>query len=234
MEAAGLAIGIAGLAGLFSAGLNIIDKVDSYRDFPFESQVLFAQFDADKLRFRQWGPRVGIVASTQQEHHHKALDDPAVNSVVVQILKSIKEIDGDTENLSENDQLQSRPGGSKPSRHVRLEKFRGATSRKNRFSWAARDKLRFLSLIESFAGLVQRLYDLVPPDGSEAMGQPIMQRNPTLFVSGMCAFGCFCFVCVFFQIETYYLTDNAKPSFDFQRIAIKLEKQLESRCLYHC
>ena len=197
MEAAGLVIGVAGLAGLFSAGLDIVDKVDSYRDFGIESRALIAQFNADKVRYRQWGPRVGIVASTQQEHHHKALDDPAVKSVVVQILKSIKEIDGDTDNFSGNDRLQSRPGGSKPYGHAQLEKFRGATSRKSRFDWAVRGKLRFLSLTETFAGLVQRLYDLVPPDGSEAVGQPIMQRNPTLSVSGVCAFGCFCFFGLF-------------------------------------
>ncbi|KAH7151968.1 ankyrin-1 [Dactylonectria estremocensis] len=55
MEPVGLAVGIAGLAGLFSSCLEAVEKVQSYRSFGADSQVLDTQFKAEKLRFEQWG-----------------------------------------------------------------------------------------------------------------------------------------------------------------------------------
>ncbi|KAH7144327.1 ankyrin-1, partial [Dactylonectria estremocensis] len=60
MEPVGLAVGIAGLAGLFSSCLEVVENVDSYRDFEHDSRSLAAQFDADRLRFQQWGRSIGI------------------------------------------------------------------------------------------------------------------------------------------------------------------------------
>ncbi|KAH7129676.1 hypothetical protein B0J13DRAFT_563207 [Dactylonectria estremocensis] len=51
MEPVGLAIGAAGLAGLFSSCLEAVDKVQSYKSFKTDSHVFDAQFRAKKLRF---------------------------------------------------------------------------------------------------------------------------------------------------------------------------------------
>ncbi|RYP08950.1 hypothetical protein DL764_001561 [Monosporascus ibericus] len=59
MEPVGLAVGILGLAGLFSSCLEAIEKVHSYRAFGSDSHTLDAQFKAEKLRFGQWGRAVG-------------------------------------------------------------------------------------------------------------------------------------------------------------------------------
>ena len=42
MESAGLAIGIIGLTGLFSAYMDVIEKFDAYRDFGVDSCSLSA------------------------------------------------------------------------------------------------------------------------------------------------------------------------------------------------
>ncbi|KAH7124486.1 ankyrin-1, partial [Dactylonectria macrodidyma] len=60
MEPIGLAVGIAGLAGLFSSCLEVVEKVNSYRSFGSDSHVLDAQFKSEKLRLEQWGRAVGL------------------------------------------------------------------------------------------------------------------------------------------------------------------------------
>lgn len=178
MEVTGLVVGLAGLAGLFSTCLDVVEKVDYYRDFGVDSRALIAQFDADRIRFRRWGHQVGIKA-TQREHRHKALDDPIVSSAVEKILQSIKEIDADADSYSENGQAMSGPDGSRSYGRVQVERFRGETSRRSRISWALRGKSKFLNLVGSFAALVQRLYDLVPL-GSDGGHQVTALQNPNL------------------------------------------------------
>ena len=56
---AGIA-GFAGLAGLFTTCLDIIDRVDSYKDFGIESRSIIAQFEVDKPLFKKWATDVGI------------------------------------------------------------------------------------------------------------------------------------------------------------------------------
>ncbi|KFY18017.1 hypothetical protein V492_00204 [Pseudogymnoascus sp. VKM F-4246] len=91
MEAIGLAVGIAGLAGLFSTCLDLIDKANSYRDYGPESRSVAAQFEADKLLFRRWAQSVGIEEGNSKKNHHSALDNPATALVVLKILSSIQE-----------------------------------------------------------------------------------------------------------------------------------------------
>jgi hypothetical protein len=54
MEPISFTVGIVGLAGLFSVCLDVIDKVDSYKDFGVDSRAIIAQFDADRYLFTKW------------------------------------------------------------------------------------------------------------------------------------------------------------------------------------
>ncbi|KAH6981486.1 prion-inhibition and propagation, helo domain-containing protein [Ilyonectria destructans] len=92
MEPVGLAIGIAGLAGLFSSCLEAVEKVQSYRSFGADSQVLDTQFKAEKLRFEQWGRHVGFDRGKPSADHHQALDDPDISSAVRDLLLIIDNI----------------------------------------------------------------------------------------------------------------------------------------------
>ncbi|GKT51786.1 uncharacterized protein ColSpa_11967 [Colletotrichum spaethianum] len=53
MEPVGLAVGIVGLAGLFSSCLEAVEKFDSYKNFGRDSRSLATLFDTDKHRFEQ-------------------------------------------------------------------------------------------------------------------------------------------------------------------------------------
>lgn len=57
MEAIGFAVGI---AGLFSTCMDVVEKVNIYKDFEANSSALAAVFRADKLYLEQWASKVGI------------------------------------------------------------------------------------------------------------------------------------------------------------------------------
>lgn len=172
MEAAGLAIGVAGLVGLFSACLDVVEKVDSYRDFGVESDALLARFQADKIRFRQWGQDAGIDQDKLTESHNKRLDDVSVRSAIDQILRGIKGLVGEIDRSAlfarELTGLKTTESNSIHLTGVNLEQQQQrVSSRRSRLGWALRGKARYLALVESFDVLVQKLYDLVPPAGSK-------------------------------------------------------------------
>jgi hypothetical protein len=166
MEAAGLATGVTGLIGLFSSCLDIVKRWDSNKDFGIESGSIIARFVADRIRFQQWGRGVGIDKSRHGDDHHKALDDPLLRSAVDQILQSIKHIDSDTRDFALAQNKSVLPRG-----HAQFEKFQGATLRKSKLRLELRNKARFVALVELFNALVQKLYDLVPPDQSTVPSQ---------------------------------------------------------------
>ena len=60
MDVAGLAIGIAGLAVLFSICADVLERVDTHRDFGITSHQLSLRFESEKIRLQQWAKAVGI------------------------------------------------------------------------------------------------------------------------------------------------------------------------------
>ncbi|KAI0804891.1 prion-inhibition and propagation-domain-containing protein [Xylaria sp. FL0064] len=214
MEPASLAVGIAGLIGIFSTCLDIVERWDSYKDFGAEFGSLIARFKADKIRFRQWGQRVGIDKSKHGDGYHKALDDPSIRPVVDEIFQSIKHFDDDTGNFTSG--LRPISGSVDTLAHSKtvlprgrpqFEKYQGATSRKSRLGWALRSKTRFLALVESFDALVQKLYDLVPPDQSTVPGHIISEGRHSNLAS---------------------LNGQTSWHFDVQRMLADVKKQLDN------
>ncbi|ORY68350.1 uncharacterized protein BCR38DRAFT_301319, partial [Pseudomassariella vexata] len=92
MEPAGLAIGIAGLAGIFSGCLDVVERVDTYRDFSVDSRAIISQFDADILMFKQWGKAVSFDGTTLSDNHYEKLDDAETLSAVRKIFAIIQDI----------------------------------------------------------------------------------------------------------------------------------------------
>jgi hypothetical protein len=92
MEVAGYTVGVAGLAGLFSACLDTIDHVDSYRRFGVESRDITAQLNADKVLVRKWAEKVGVVDDKLNIANCTDLDRAEVVAAVERILSSIYEL----------------------------------------------------------------------------------------------------------------------------------------------
>jgi hypothetical protein len=102
MEPIGFTIGVVGLTGLFSVCLDVIDKVDSYKDYGVESRSIIAQFKADKHLFTKWAQDVGIDKNKLKNNYHSYLDNPETNLIVQEILSSIQEIFSKTEGTVSN------------------------------------------------------------------------------------------------------------------------------------
>jgi hypothetical protein len=234
MEAIGLAAGIAGLAGLFSTCLDIIDKVDSYRDYGFESRSIVAQFEADKIIFQKWAQSVGIDKGKSKDTHHKDLDNSEIALMVERILSSIQEIFSKTDGTISSLHSVSVAGPkssqeSAPFSHgsAQNQKFQVPMSRRHRIGWALKGKVKFIAQIQQFGALVQRLHSLVPPDAIKgavnvktgtALGGLI--NSPNGIYSAMLTSECRSLI-----LEDYI--DSASWFSESQRILTEISKRLE-------
>ncbi|KAH8743884.1 prion-inhibition and propagation, helo domain-containing protein [Diaporthe sp. PMI_573] len=170
MEPAGLAIGITGLAALFSSCLEAIERVQSYKDFKDDSEALDAQFNAEKLRLQKWGLAVGLHEENWPADHHHALDDPDMFSAVQHHLGIIQKI-YDANGISSRRPLLAGTGLAKdwlfPASHARPSHGAPSASKMGKLAWALRGKAERTVQVKLFQGLVQQLHDLVPPDGAK-------------------------------------------------------------------
>ncbi|KAK1484671.1 hypothetical protein CTAM01_12915 [Colletotrichum tamarilloi] len=161
MEPVGLAVGIAGLAGILSTCLDVIERVDIYKDFDRDSRSLAVQLDAEKLRLKKWACDVGFRQGKLSNDHHTALNDPQVRLMAVELLSVIKAICGDVTTselgLDENLATVTRGIQSLP---------KSSESRRQKLVWSLRGKARRTSQVENLGVLVQHLHNLVPPDSS--------------------------------------------------------------------
>lgn len=151
MEAAGLAIGIVGIAGLFNTCLDSLARFQSYKSSSADSHILDTRFRAARTRFEQWGDSVGISQGLLLPDHYHGLNDENTASVIQDILhiiaKSICENGNAQQNLHQN------------------ERFAGILqSRRKRLRWALGGKEDRTEQVEVFEKLVQQLHNLVSID----------------------------------------------------------------------
>ena len=158
--------GVVGLAGLYNTCLDVIDKVDSYKEYGIESRSIIAQFEADKLLFQKWGKNVGIDKNVLSDEHHRNLDDPQTASSVEKILSSIQELYLSADNILKPDQESKSSTVSTylSGSHARYQTVQESTPKRKRVAWAFRNKAKFIAQVQQFGALVQRLQSLVPPD----------------------------------------------------------------------
>lgn len=164
--------GFAGLAGLFSTCLDVIERVDSYKDFGIESRSIIAQFEADKYLFTKWAQDVGIDKDLEKGNRNYYLDNPETILIVQSILSSIQEIFGKTKSTMSSllpvvkaDPTLFPDGIRFLTEHEKPQTFEGAVSRRSKIGWSLRNKSKFIYQVQQFGALVQRLHSLVPPGG---------------------------------------------------------------------
>ncbi|GKT46154.1 heterokaryon incompatibility protein S [Colletotrichum spaethianum] len=168
MEPVGLAVGVLGLAGLFSSCLEAVEKFDSYKNFGRDSRSLATQFDADKHRFEQWGRAVGFEKGKLADHHHPALDDGQKMAIVHKLLASIQDFCSGADDsfspqstLADDNYLKD---GLLYARQVQPRHGAPVDSKWRRAAWALTGKTKRTGHVQTFAILVQYLYIVVPPD----------------------------------------------------------------------
>lgn len=180
MEPVGLAVGVLGLAGLFSSCLDVVERFDSWRSFADESRLLGALFEGERLRLKRWGSAVGLDNGELSSNHHEALDDPRIISMVCTYLSIIKSLCGDGDGDGEFPPL-----AGTSDRHAKRTLFlQGRAqahanappeSRRQKTNWALREKAKCKAQVEAIGSLVQSLCDLVPADGAKGT-QPAQRK----------------------------------------------------------
>ncbi|KAF2182976.1 hypothetical protein K469DRAFT_584627 [Zopfia rhizophila CBS 207.26] len=146
MEAVGLAVGI---PSLLSACMDVLERIEAYKEFGVESRHAVAQFEADKLRLKKWANGVGISDGKWKEIHDPRLKNYDLEVAVKRILNCACEIFDAAERTREK---------AKNNNKAPLP-----TSIRGGLGWAFRRRGKFKNQVEMFRGVVDTLYNLVPP-----------------------------------------------------------------------
>ena len=167
MEITGLAVGI---PGLFSACMDILERVEAYKDFGIESRQLIAQFEAKKLRLKKWAIGVGISDGKWTEGHDSRLHDHELELAVKRILRSASEIFDATEHTRSRLRIDAEETNKScpdiPGFSVKITKNKERASipvsMRGGLGWAFKRRGKFTNQIDMFRQLVDLLYSLVP------------------------------------------------------------------------
>ncbi|KAF5604015.1 ankyrin [Fusarium pseudocircinatum] len=155
MEVTGLAVGVVGLAGLFSVCLDSLSRFQTYRESNSETHVLDTRFRAVRARFEQWGVSVGISNGRLQPDHHRGLDNKETANLIESILQIIAKTICDESILQRS---RTRPR-SQSGQLGSLSQSRG-----KRLKWALGGKESRHEQVDIFEKLVQQLHNLIPPE----------------------------------------------------------------------
>ena len=170
MEPASLALGVVSLVGLYSACIDAVDRVTSYRNFGSDRKQLLTQIDANKDIFQKWAKRVGISPEGLLDPHDIRLEDPNTAKAIIQILSCIRDLFGDLSHA--NDRLYH--NGHQNTQFVPKRLYepnvpgepQAPLRRRDKLAWTFHGKNKSESQVLRFSGLVATLDRLVPPHGS--------------------------------------------------------------------
>jgi Prion-inhibition and propagation len=184
MEVAGLAVGAAGLAGLFSACVDCFALIRCGRAHGRDLEILVTKLDVEKTRLLQWADAVGLLASDSKSRN-PLLDAEHTRPVIERVLNCIVML------MTDGDQLRAKygmgeenqgEGTNNTSSHVailsrsRLASFKHAYAQfcgrialqqkkadcLAKAKWVVRDRQGFSDLTRELHGFIDNLGDLVP------------------------------------------------------------------------
>lgn len=161
MEALGVAVGVAGLAGLYSSLLEVAKQVDNYLKYDTDEAQLSVQFNAVHIRLARWGRAVQIDPqgnpplgkTLSGEVYQRDEIDEGTAIAVKELLEAANEILHAQDSGHNGGAVNGLPSHI----HAQLR-----TSKRKRLGWSLRGKLNRVEQVRTFAFIVQRLHDLVP------------------------------------------------------------------------
>ncbi|CAI7614169.1 unnamed protein product [Penicillium viridicatum] len=172
MEPVSFAVGIIGLAGLFSTCLEAVERFDSWKDYDSEFRSLVAQFKAQKLRLAKWGVAVGLEDDELSYVHNALLDDPKIESTVKELLLAINAVCRDEDKAFLTPMLGK---DEAPSKDQLFHRHAPRESKRQKLGWVFRTKAKRVAQVDHFSKLVESLHNLIPiEDPKEHIG-----RRPT-------------------------------------------------------
>ena len=181
MEPVGLGIGIAGLAGAFTACIDCFEYIRFGRQFGQDYGKCLLKLDAARLRMTRWGAAVGL--DLEPRRNSQIFASEQKTRVIRSLLEQIHEIFEDAERISErfkkhasiqnashDEFLISNVTSDIDSAYQRLHltmrelalKRQKETSLKKKATWALYQKKRFEGMIADVTGLINELVDSFP------------------------------------------------------------------------
>jgi len=181
MESTGVALGIAGLAGLFTTCLQLFDLVSTAKSHGSACQTLLCKLEVEQVFFLKWGEAVGIFnpqasdRPQRNETYNKRLGDILIRRAVFNILSCLKTTLEDTNNLvakyglqplRSDEALYSSPHQSAfRVTHEKLQRLLKSTQQTlfpRKPCWVIQDKAKFELLIVEIKGFNESLGRLFP------------------------------------------------------------------------
>jgi len=195
MEAAGLAIGVIGLAGAFKDIIDLFALFTASRSMVNDFALLETKLDIEKTRLLKWAESVKLLATD----YDKRLDDITLS--LTNIFACIRVLLGDASNLKEKYGLAEAPAqgltDSSQALSARdsapwMEKFvrdfaafqiRARQEKPSvgmRLKWVIRDKEKFQGLITELEYFISKLRELVPsaPQSLNTLGRRHNSKRP--------------------------------------------------------
>ncbi|KAF4459816.1 hypothetical protein FALBO_13424 [Fusarium albosuccineum] len=179
MEAAGLVIGIVGLAGAFKDCIDLFSYFLFYRSLGRDYEILQAKLDIEKTLLLQWAHRVQLC----QPNYDTRLEDCSTQKAVSTVLASISRLLGESSTLQGRYGLKSNelePSSSSQvtetvskgfmerfmndfkALQVRMENRQSGLAKTTKLRWIINDKEKFEKLVQDLSHFVSKLNDLVP------------------------------------------------------------------------
>ncbi|KAK4141492.1 prion-inhibition and propagation-domain-containing protein [Dichotomopilus funicola] len=120
MEAAGLAIGVFGLAGLYSTCIELLDALSAAARFGVDRELLQTKLEVERVRLMIWGDSVGLTEVTLDSSKSAATEDdlavidesmqrPALRTAVAGLLACFVRVFEDVEKLQKRYGLVRQP-----------------------------------------------------------------------------------------------------------------------------
>ncbi|KAK0616745.1 prion-inhibition and propagation-domain-containing protein [Immersiella caudata] len=186
-EAAGVVLGVAGLAGLFTSCIDCYQLVRRGAALDKDYRILETKFNNQELRLSAWGRACGLLGD---DDYDERLDEQALRTRIIATLQCVKALFDDERELRKRFGLKPCRGSSSPSNRARTplalpmarsdaalspkprkrESFffwrkqqRNAPRLRDQVAWAISDR-------DKFSELVQHLKDF--NDDLAAMTQP--------------------------------------------------------------
>lgn len=180
-EAAGLAVGIIGLASLFNNAVDCFEYVQLGRNFSTDFQTSVLKLDNARLRLSRWGQAVGLSDNIAKIQSLQATalpieDMPRAERLLGQILDLFADAEGvslkfknntstsDTSLAIFNVQADMDPVGRslhEKMRELSIKRQNGASLRQ-KMKWALYGEKHFKRLIEDVIDLVDDLVEVFP------------------------------------------------------------------------
>jgi hypothetical protein len=181
MKPTGFAIGIAGLAGAFTACVDCFEYIQLGRQFGQDYGKCLLKLDTAKLRMSRWGAAMGLGPEPHLKPQMSASNEEIrlAQSLLKQILESFEDAERISERFKKHTSMQNANSDELlvcnatsdmdsdyqrlhlTMRELALKRQKGTSIRK-KAAWALYEKKRFEGMIEDVTGFTSHLVDLFP------------------------------------------------------------------------